>query len=287
MEHQKDQEPPVPVSVPSDIPAQQVTGIGIVEPSIEAEARPASPLLGAIGGASEQEAPSVKLRYTLDDDGTKSPDKRTRALTERGLEYQLTMKRKALKHAMKAWQRKAYEVQDTLIDITYAEEVRRLRDEVMEVFNEVERVHEDLTTISPEDEHAIDFVCNEHRQIRSEINLKLRELVNEGSQSKSKGSRSHRSSHSSRSAKSMRLEQATKAAELAVRLKYYQKETEVDRMKLEADRIKLEKDAEAERIKLEKDLAITQAKLRVIDQGSASQKDRHLSYPKKTHKSEY
>ena len=49
MEFQKDQEPPVPVSVPSDIPAQQVTGIGIVEPSIEAEARPASPLVGAIG----------------------------------------------------------------------------------------------------------------------------------------------------------------------------------------------------------------------------------------------
>ena len=96
---------------------------------------------------------------------------------------------------MKAWQRKAYEVQDTLIDITYAEGVRRLRDEVMEVFNKVERVHEDLTTISPEDEHAIDFLCNEHRQIRSEINLKLRELVNEDSQSKSKGSRSHRSSH--------------------------------------------------------------------------------------------
>ena len=92
MEHQKDQEPPVPVSVPRDIPAQQV-----VEPSIEAEARPASPLLGAIGGASEQEAPSMKLRYTLDDDGTKSPDKRTRALTERGLEYQLTMKRKGPK----------------------------------------------------------------------------------------------------------------------------------------------------------------------------------------------
>ena len=88
----------------------------VVESSIEAK-RPASPL---------QEALSVKLRYTLDDDGTKSPDKRTRALTERDLEYQLTIKRNALKHTMKAWQRKAYKVQDTLIDITYAEKVRRL-----------------------------------------------------------------------------------------------------------------------------------------------------------------
>ena len=79
MEHQKDQEPPVPDSVSSDIPAQQVTGVGVAEPSIEAEARPASPLLGVIRGASEQEAPSVKLRYTLDDDGTKSPDKRSGA----------------------------------------------------------------------------------------------------------------------------------------------------------------------------------------------------------------
>ena len=86
MEHQKAQEPPVPVSFPSDIPTQQVTGVGVVEPSIEAESRPASPLLGAIGRASEQEALSVKPRYTLDDDGTKSPDRRTRALTERGLE---------------------------------------------------------------------------------------------------------------------------------------------------------------------------------------------------------
>ena len=92
-----------------------------------------------------------------------------------------------------------------MIEAVYADEVRRLRDEVTEIFNEVERVHEDLTTISPEDERAIDFVCKEHRYIRSEINLKLMELVNEGSQSKSKGSRSHRSSHSSRSAKSMRL----------------------------------------------------------------------------------
>ena len=50
MEHQKDQEPLVPVSVPSDIPAQQVTGEGVVEPSMQAESRPQSPLLGAIGG---------------------------------------------------------------------------------------------------------------------------------------------------------------------------------------------------------------------------------------------
>ena len=264
MEHQKDQEPPVPVKVPSDYGSQQEPGEEVEEPPMQAESRPQSPLLGAIGGQMPEPEPSVKFRHTLDDDGTEASDKRTRVLTQRGLEYQLTIKRKALKQAIRAWQQKADELQDILIEISKAEEVKSHRDEIVELFCEIQRVHDDLTRISPDDEHAIDFVCNEHRQIRSEINRKLRELVNEGSQSK--GSRSHRSSHSSRSAKSMRLEEATKAAELAVRLKYYQKETEVDRMKLEVDRMKLE----ADRIKLEKDLEITQAKLRVIDQDQQS-----------------
>ena len=73
------------------------------------------------------------------------------------------------------------------------------------------------------------------------------------SQSRSKGSRLHCSSHSAKSTSSLRLETATKAAELAVRLKYYQKETE------------------ANRIKLEKDFKITQATLRVIEEEQQSQ----------------
>ena len=68
MEHQKE---PIRVSVHSDISAQQVTEVEVVEASIEAESRPASPLLGDVGEASEQEALSVKLRYRLDDDGTR------------------------------------------------------------------------------------------------------------------------------------------------------------------------------------------------------------------------
>ena len=127
----------------------------------------------------------------------------------------------------------------------------------MEVFNEVERFYEDLATVSPEDEqqvqHVIDFVCNEHRQLRSEINLKLLELVNEGSLSRSKGSRSYRPSHSAKSTKFIKLERATKRAELAIRLKHYQKENEADRMKLE------------------KDFEITQVKLRVIEEEQQSQ----------------
>ena len=111
-----------------------------------------------------------------------------------------------------------------MIDIINAEEVRRLRDEITELFDEVERVHEDLTTIYPEDEHVIDHVCKEHRQLRTDISLRLREIEHGGSQSRSKGSRSYRSSHSAKSTKSLRLETATKAAELAVRLKYSQRE---------------------------------------------------------------
>ena len=289
MEHQKDQELPVPVKVPSDYGSQQEPGEEAQEPSMQAESRPQSPLLGAIGGQLPESEPSVKFRHTLDDDFTEASDKRTRVLTQRGLEYQLTIKRKALKQAIRAWQQKADELQDILIEISKAEEVKSHRNEITQLFCEIQRVHDDLTTISPGDEHVIDSVCNEHRQIRSEINLKLRELLNEGSQSKSKGSRSHRSSHSSRSAKSMRLEEATKAAELAVRLKYYQKEAdadkmklevdrmklereaEADKMKLEVDRMKLEREAEAERIKLEKDFEITKAKLRVIEEEEQSQ----------------
>ena len=62
MEQQKDQEPQASVSVPSDISAQRVTGVGVVEPLTQAESRPASPLLGVTGEASDQKALSVKLR---------------------------------------------------------------------------------------------------------------------------------------------------------------------------------------------------------------------------------
>ena len=220
MEHRKDQEPPVPAKVPSD-GSQKEPGEEVKAPSIQAESRPQSPLLGAVGGQlPELEEPSVKPRHTLDDDGTEALDKRSRVLTQRGLEYQLTMKRKALKQAMKTWQRKADEVHDTLLEIINAREIRRLRDEITELFDEVERVHEDLTTIYPEDEHVIDHICKEHRQLRTDINLRLREIAQDGSKSTSKASKSHRSSHSARSTKSLRLETATKAAELAVRLKY-------------------------------------------------------------------
>ena len=258
MEHQKDQEPPVPAKVPSDFGSQQEPEGEEEKPSMQVESRPQSPLLGAVGGQLPPlEEPSVKLRYTLDDDGTDTSEKRTRVLTQRGFEYQLTMKRKALKQAIKAWQRKADEVQDTLIEMVRVEEIKRQRDEITELFSMVERVHEDLTILSPEEEHVIDSLSKEHRQLRSEINLKLKELVYDGSQSRSKYSRSHRSSHSSRSTKSLRLETATKAAELAVRLKYCKKEAE--------------KDAEAEKIKLEKDLEITKAKLKVIEEEQQSE----------------
>ena len=76
------------------------------------------------------------------------------------------MKRKAIKQAMKTRQRKADEVHDTLLEIINARETRRLPDEITELFDEVEGVHKDLTTIYPEDEHVIDHVCKEHRQLR-------------------------------------------------------------------------------------------------------------------------
>ena len=50
MEQQKDQEPPVPVKVPSDYGSQQEPGEEVEEPPMQAESRPQSPLIGAIGG---------------------------------------------------------------------------------------------------------------------------------------------------------------------------------------------------------------------------------------------
>ena len=58
-----------------------------------------------------------------------------------------------------------------------------------------------------------------------------------------------------RSSKSIRLEAAAKAAEMAIRLKYHEKETK-------AERIKMEREAVTEKIKIEKDLEIAMAKLR-------------------------
>ena len=145
--------------------------------------------------------------------------------------------------------------------------MKRQRDKITELFNRVERVHADLTILSPKEEHVIDSLSKEHRQLRSEINLKLKELVFDGLQSRSKYSRSHCSSHSSRSTKSLRLETATKATELVGRLKYCKKEAE--------------KDAEAE-IKLEKDIERTKAKLKVIEEEQQSEGSPH-SYQKRIH----
>ena len=97
MEQHHDEEPPA--KVPSDISSQEPWE-EVEEPSMQAESRHQSPLLEDIGGQQpELEEPSMKLRYTLDDDCTEGSDKRV--LTQQGLENQLIMKRKTLKQAIK------------------------------------------------------------------------------------------------------------------------------------------------------------------------------------------
>ena len=109
----------------------------------------------------------------------------------------------------------------------------------------------------------VEDVERNHSELLRRISHRLSEL---GIENKSKSShkskftsnRSRLSSRAStRSSKSIRLEAAAKAAEMAIRLKYHEKETN-------AERIKMERETFTEKIKIEKDLEIAMAKLRAI-----------------------
>ena len=138
----------------------------------------------------------------------------------------------------------------------------RQRDELTQLLDEVESSSNAILDISPEEDIRLDMIQQEYRELRKELNSRIKDL--RGYDTSSKASRKTRKSVSYASVKSnrsLKTEEEAKAAAIQVQLKYHQAETEMIKMKIEKE---AEMEAAATRMKLEKELDIAKARLQVF-----------------------
>ena len=211
------------------------------------------------------------------------PSVRRRNPTDRGLQYQLDVRRKNLRTALNKWRKCTDRTADLIIDVEDVHVLYRQRDELTQLLDEVESSSNAIWDISPAEDIRIDMIQQEYRELRKALNTRIKEL--RGYDASSKISRKTKSaSHTSmKSTRSLKTEEEAKAAAIQVQLKYHQAETEMVKLKIEKDRAieanaakekaeieanaakeKAEIEAAATRMQLQKELDIAKARLQVF-----------------------
>ena len=187
------------------------------------------------------------------------PSFQRRNPTDRGLQYQLDVRRKNLRTALNKWRKCTDRTADLIIDVEDVHVLYRQRDELTQLLDEVESSSNAIWDISPAEDIRIDMIQQEYRELRKALNTRIKEL--RGYDASSKISRKTKSaSHTSmKSTRSLKTEEEAK-----VQLKYHQAETEAakEKAQIEANAAKIE--AAATRMQLQKELDTAKARLEVF-----------------------
>ncbi len=182
---------------------------------------------------------------------------RQRILTEKGLEYQQQVHQRALRTAIKAWQRKVDLADDVLADCDDVKHLSSFRDELLSLLNKVQNAAKQLSEFAEVSE-PIQRLEDETRHCRKAINDQIKNLKDVARSTSSKRTKSSTVSRAtSRSSKALKLETAARAAELEVQLRLHEAEQQ-------QKAALLQQEAQLARLQIEKNLEIERAKLRAI-----------------------
>ena len=178
---------------------------------------------------------------------------RSRVPTDRGLEHQQELRRKSLRNAIRRWRHSGDAIGDAVAGCNSIEMLCAHRDSFLKDWEQVAREADILQEIASLDV-SMEELEAETRQLRRDINNRIKELNDDARSGTSKGSKSRgsskRTTSSSTSTKAIKMEAAAKAAELQVKMKYHVAEQELH--------------AATGRVTLQKELDIAQARLQAI-----------------------
>ena len=160
------------------------------------------------------------------------PSVRRHNPTDRGLQYQLDVRRRILRTALNKRRKCTDHTADSIIDVEDVHILYRQRDALTQLLDEVESSSNAIWDISPAVDIRIDMIQQEYREPRKALNTRIKEL--RGYDALSKPSRKTKSaSHTSmKSTRSLKTEEEAKPAAIQIQLKY-QAETEMAKLKIE------------------------------------------------------
>ena len=206
---------------------------------------------------------------------TQRSSSRTRTLTEKGLQWQISEKRKGLKIAVSAWRRQAGHLESLLSDSTDTNLLKQERSQLEVRNKEIITAYDSLNDISSvelegTDNDTFDVIQGDHYSLLRRISETIRSINSEKIENGSVRSRSHHSQGSVRSnaskASSKKVDIATEAAGLRTKLKYLDmeasKKAELERLQ----NLEMTLKAELERFQTLKDLEVAESKLKVLAQ---------------------
>lgn len=206
--------------------------------------------------SAPQRSPLVSLletRHQFQQVRTREPHQRR--YTEQGLEYQISVKEKALSTAIKNWRRKAEDIERILADSEDRKELRCVRDELSVLMRAAEYAYEEYKVLIPESETNIDDTAGRHQDICRRVGERIREIsIEEESNASRQSSRA-----SSRSSGAMQMEAAARAAELTTQLKYCKIEQEIEEQQMKINQ-------RHKQMTMERELAMVNAKLLAIQE---------------------
>ena len=201
-------EDPSPISPPSVSTAE--AGLAVVTREPEDDPTVSEQVLG--------------IQFKLEPDRVVRP----RVPTDRGLHYQLELRRNNLRVPINKWRHRADDINDLLVNCDDIGTLSKQRKVLLTLSEDAERSAEILSQVFAVEE-PIGNILEETRQLRKDLNSKIRELKEEiRSTSSRKSSVSSKASATlSPSARIMKLEAAAKAAEVEIQLKYHRAEQEL------------------------------------------------------------
>ena len=104
------------------------------------------------------------------------PSVRRRNPTDRGLQYQLDVRRKNLRTALNKWRKCTDRTAELIIDVEDVHVLYRQRDELTQLLDEVESSSNAIWDISPAEDIRIDMIQQEYRELRKALNTRIKEL---------------------------------------------------------------------------------------------------------------
>ena len=169
---------------------------------------------------------------------------RTRTLTEKGKEYQISVLQGQFKSTVSSWRIKSNQLSSTLTDSNNANVIRNVRDSFQEIFVRLCEIIERLRQIKDDcslEDDKLDRIEADHQQIMLNVSQRISELNSQKLEVNSIGSfRSNRSANTRHSNLSRISNASARKAVLQAKYKYIDIESEL-KAKMIKDKAELQK----------------------------------------------
>ena len=199
-------------------------------------------------------------------------DRSERSLTDRGLQYQLEVKERAVSSAVARWRRKADEIEAMMREEEDIAVIKCAVQELSSCFTTCEEKVDDLFTVDPSCPTTLEGIMERHHEIVRRVGAQSRICKSEKASTRSRRSRGSSSA-------SIGMKAAAKAAEISAQLQYFKQEQELEKQQMEISQQQQLQQQELEKqqmeikqkqqmLVLERELAQEKAKLQAVREHS-------------------